>query len=259
MDNVPVEERRPDAFVPIRPAYMAKMANSSPATISRHLRRLEENGIIERKIETVYDAERESFISQTFVRPKVDLADPTVLVVPSEHGGSRKVRCVKPGCGSSNIVDKIERICLDCNTPQSEVKYVPINEPDDLTDETAYASAIEAEQTASERAISSCAPISNVPVLETTNGSDLVGLQDEIAVAVPPLIEETLDLTTAIRAADRYSPAEDEGRFAYKSALAWLHRDQPIKAEAYLDRIKEPQARAIVEHLVARGAQGVLA
>lgn len=252
LDNVPAEQRRPDAFVPIRPAYMAKMANSSPATVSRHLKRLEDNGIIERKVETVYDAEKEQFFSQTFVRPKVNLLDPSVLVVPSEHGGSRKVRCIKPDCNSTNIVDKIERICLDCNTPQGEVKFVPINEPEDLTDEAAYADAIATEEP-SERAISSCVPISNVPDTKTTTGSDPIELQDEIPPAVvPPLIEETLDLVTAIRAADRYSPAEDAGRFAYKTALAWLNRRQPVKAEALLDRIIEPQARAIVAHLAGR-------
>lgn len=249
LDNVPVEQRRPDAFVPIRPAYMAKMANSSPATVSRHLRRLEDNGIIERKVETVYDAEREQFFSQTFVRPKVNLSDPSVLVVPSEHGGNRQVRCIKPGCGSSNIVDKIQRVCLDCNTPQGEVRMVLVNEPDDLTEEAAYQAAV---NEASEPAISSCVPISNVPDLETTNGSDPIELQDEIAVAVPSAIRDTRDLVTAIRAADQYSPSEDAGRFAYKTALTWLNRNQPVKAEALLDRIQEPRARAIVAHLAGR-------
>ena len=72
---------------------------------------------------------------------------------------------------------------------------------------------------------------------------------------MPPIIEETLDLVTAIRAADQYSPSEAAGRFAYKSALNWLNRHEPVKAEALLDRIRDPQAYAIVAHLTSREAK----
>lgn len=193
IERVPVEDRRADAFVPVRPAYMATMARSSAPTISRHLRRLEDNGIIERKVETTSvrgeDGEMR-FISQTFVRPKVDLADPSVLIVPSSHGGTRKVRCINTDCGSSNIVDKIQRICLDCNTQQGDIKYEYINEVEesdveDLGDPAVYAAAVAAENGASELAISSCSPISNDPDTKTTNGNTPIGLQDEIAPRTP--------------------------------------------------------------------------
>jgi hypothetical protein len=72
--------------------------------------------------------------------------------------------------------------------------------------------------------------------------------------SVPPHIEETLDLTTAIRAADRYSPPDELGRFAFKRALMLLHKHDADGAAAQLPSIEDPQAHAIVAHLAARHA-----
>jgi hypothetical protein len=73
-------------------------------------------------------------------------------------------------------------------------------------------------------------------------------------IAIPPIIEETLDLTTAIRAADRYSPPDELGRYAFKLALVLLHKHDADGAAAQLPRIHDSQARAIVAHLTARHA-----
>ena len=99
--------------------------------------------------------------------------------------------------------------------------------------------------------------------IETAQG-DAGGIQDEtevvplltsvssLPVAVPIVLEETLDLITAIRLADTFSPGEEYGRMAYKTALNWLYRSEPQKALGRIGDIPDPPARAIIEHLAAR-------
>jgi hypothetical protein len=72
--------------------------------------------------------------------------------------------------------------------------------------------------------------------------------------SVPPHIEEAPDLATAIRAADKYSPPDELGRYAFKSALVLLHKHDATGAAAQLPGIQDPQAYAIVAHLAARHA-----
>jgi len=142
IERVPIEDRDPEQFIPVRPSYMAACANSSPSTVGRHLQRLEKQGYIERRVETKYNHEAGTFVSQTSIRPLVDLSNPGALVVPSEHGGSRKPYCRT--CGSSKILKVTTIECEDCET-----KEVIGREP---LDQETYADAIIAEDASVEDA-----------------------------------------------------------------------------------------------------------
>jgi DNA-binding transcriptional ArsR family regulator len=174
LDRVPVEEREPDQFVRIRPALMASYTNSSPSTISRHLKRLEDRGIIERHTSRSFDTEHELWISETFVRPCVDLTDPTVLVIPSEHGGKRK-RC--PACLSENLVREIRVYCADCEeTIEQHVDLVNTVSPPELQD-----AIQESAPPLNDHSPLNCIPSSNRLTIDVTPaGQSTSELQDAI-------------------------------------------------------------------------------
>jgi|GEM_PF-6718461 len=202
LERVPVEERDPDQYIPVRPSYMAACANSSAPTVGRHLKRLEAQGYIERRVETKFDREAGTFVSQTFVRPLVDLSNPAALVVPSEHGGSRAPYC--RSCGSNKIVKVTTLECEDCESkevvsrePLDPATYadptedVPIDDaPADDAPADDAATFFEQAELANEREKSEAGPSdfimksnSNVPGVNT--GSYLIGFHDEIAESPP--------------------------------------------------------------------------
>lgn len=129
LDRVPVEERDPEQFVRVRPAYMAECVGQNRSTISRHLGELESAGYIEKKVEKSYNPETRSWCSETFVRPLVDLSDPTQVVMPAKPRG--KQACAK--CHSENLKRRTVTKCEDCgheewsdwesiNTSESELQ-----------------------------------------------------------------------------------------------------------------------------------------
>ena len=75
--------------------------------------------------------------------------------------------------------------------------------------------------------------------------------EPEVLTPVPSVIEDTADLTTAIRCADNFSPSDSAERYVFKTALSWLLKD-PSKALDQVPKIADPLARAIIEHLAAR-------
>ncbi|MDQ5852286.1 MAG: hypothetical protein M3380_09495 [Chloroflexota bacterium] len=127
LDRVPVEERRPDQFVKVRPAYMAACTGQNRTTISRHLGEMEQAGLIEKKVERVKDPATGTWCAETFVRPLVDLSDPTKVVIPSKPRG--KQACKQ--CGSEQLVREIKVYCAACAHVQShDVDLVNLPAPD---------------------------------------------------------------------------------------------------------------------------------
>lgn len=127
LDRVPLEERDPDQFVRVRPAYMAACVGQNRSTISRHLGEFQAAGLIEKKVERTFDRETQSWCSETFVRPLKDLSDPSQVVVPVKPRG--KAAC--KACGSEKLVREIKIYCADCECVQShEVELVNPPEPD---------------------------------------------------------------------------------------------------------------------------------
>src|SRR5919202_1569179 len=99
LDRVPLEEREPDQFVQVRPGYMARCSNQNRSSISNHLTIFKDAGLIEKKVERALDPETGEWYSATFVRPLVDLSDPTKVIIPAKPRG--KHACAK--CGSHNL------------------------------------------------------------------------------------------------------------------------------------------------------------
>ena len=116
LDRVPVEERAPDQWIPIRPAYMATCSNQNPSSISHHLSAFVDAELIEKKVERIYDPATDTWRSATFVRPLVDLSDPSKVVIPSKPRG--KQACKK--CESERLVREIKVYCADCGHVQSQ-------------------------------------------------------------------------------------------------------------------------------------------
>ncbi|HSH79512.1 MAG TPA: hypothetical protein VLA19_13395 [Herpetosiphonaceae bacterium] len=134
IDRVPLEEREAGQWVHIRPSYMAACSSQNRSTISKHLKLLRESGYIETKVRKVQDPETGEWSAGTFVRPLVDLSDPTQVVIPSKPRG--RSTCRK--CGKDNLRRKI--YCADCNTVQSDE---PVNPPDsDVQTENQEADAV---------------------------------------------------------------------------------------------------------------------
>lgn len=179
LDRVPLEERQPDQFVRIRPALMATFANSSPSTVSRHLRRLEDHSLIERRVERAYDPEQDAWVSETFVKPLVDLTDPNVLVVPSEHGGDRRQRCTT--CNSDKLVREIKVYCAECETVQSaDVELV--NPPEEAAKSSELQDALQtvAQEMNGDSPLNCILRDKELTIQESTHGEDLSELQDAI-------------------------------------------------------------------------------
>ncbi|HSH78943.1 MAG TPA: DNA-primase RepB domain-containing protein [Herpetosiphonaceae bacterium] len=134
LDRVPREERAPDQWVHIRPAYMAKCSNQNRSTISKHLKLLEDSGYIETDLRRTQNPETRAWTSATFVRPLVDLSDPTQVVIPSKPRGKQACK----GCGGTNLRRKV--YCADCGEVQSDE---PVNPPaSDVQTENQEADAV---------------------------------------------------------------------------------------------------------------------
>ncbi len=127
LDRVPREERDPDQWSPIRPSYMAACSRQNKGTISTHLKEFEEAGLIEKKVEKLYNPDTDTWCSTTFVRPLVDLSDPSQVIIPSKPRG--KQACRK--CGSTGIVRQVRVSCPDCGHAEwSEPEAVNPPEPE---------------------------------------------------------------------------------------------------------------------------------
>ncbi|HSH81928.1 MAG TPA: DNA-primase RepB domain-containing protein [Herpetosiphonaceae bacterium] len=127
LDRVPREERTPDQWVRIRPAYMATCTNQNRSTISNHLAAFQEAGKIEKDVRRMRDPETGEWVSETFVRPLVDLSDPTQVVIPTKPRGRQACR----KCGSEKLVREVKIYCAECEHVQShDVDLLNSPEPD---------------------------------------------------------------------------------------------------------------------------------
>ena len=143
LDRVPLEERQPDQFVQVRPAYMAACSRQNKGTISNHLKAFEAAGLLEKKVARTKDPETGAWCSATFVRPLVDLSDPTQVVIPSKPRGLQA--CTR--CGSTSIVRQVRIHCPDCGHASWSDP-----EPVNAADEAELQTAIQ-EQNAVEEAV----------------------------------------------------------------------------------------------------------
>jgi hypothetical protein len=193
------------------------------------------------------------------LQPAFDNPDLGQFVERKQHGGARTNAGRRPKCPKCppdtavvvRAVKRVETQCLGCGDIL-HTETIPLS-----------AEVIGAEI---QDEIGNDAPISAELIIqdeiETTQAG--TGIQDEtvvvplltsvssLPISVPAILEETLDLTTAIRLADTFSPAEEHSRMAYKTALSWLYRSEPQKALGRVSDIPDPPARAIIEHLAAR-------
>jgi DNA-binding transcriptional ArsR family regulator len=189
--RVPLEEREADQPIAVSYTRMGKETGQSPSTISRHIRKIEDAGFIDVDITRHFDVETESWIAQPVVTPKVDLTEIDKLVIPSGWGGKR-VSC--PECGGTNVVEKVQRWCKDCEAAIGDEREVILNpEPpvemvdvlDDTTGELIATPKAEAQPTDCKMLDISTSSINTSSVLQGSNTQQLA-LRDQ--PEPPPLL-----------------------------------------------------------------------
>jgi hypothetical protein len=72
------------------------------------------------------------------------------------------------------------------------------------------------------------------------------------AELVPVALTETFDTAAALRLADTYAPAENAGRWDFKTSLVLLSRGEHEKAAALAAHVHDERAHAILVHLAER-------
>lgn len=125
IDTAQGDGRQDGEWTRIRPAYMGKCTRQDAGTISRHLREFEDEDWIERRHSKAYDPETNEWTSATFVRPKVDLSDPSQVVLPAKPRGRQACR----KCGSDKLVRETKIYCADCEAVQSQTVEL-VNAPE---------------------------------------------------------------------------------------------------------------------------------
>lgn len=126
LDRVPVEEREPDQFVLVRSGYMAACTGQDRSTVGRHLSAFKAAGLIEKATRRSYDRETEKWSTDLFVRPLVDLSDPSHISIPSKPRGMQGCR----RCGSTRITRQVIIECPDCGL-REESEPVLVNYDDE--------------------------------------------------------------------------------------------------------------------------------
>lgn len=111
----------------IRPAYMARCTGQNRSTVGRHLDTMQEAGLIEKEVKRIRDGKTGGWCSEMYVRPLVDLSDPSQVSIPSLHGGRRE-RC--PHCQSENVAWMKVKVCRDCERTIGDVSYQAVNPPE---------------------------------------------------------------------------------------------------------------------------------
>ncbi len=250
----------------------AAIMKTSPSTVKRAVDIGEKAGLWRKDPEHVetkagYDIHPMRLdLQPAFFRP--ELAQP---IEQKPRGGARPGAGRKPKCADcppgTHVIKKttVEYICKGCGQPidaePARYDVMPDEAPASAeikheTGDEATAQIGQGEEIKHETVYTNGS--TSVSCLKKTRDVDaaLLHSPDQCSprAAVPPIIEETFDLTTAIRAADRYSPPDDLGRFAFKRALMLLHKHDVAGAAAQLPGIEDPQAYAIVAHLAARHA-----
>jgi len=110
IDRVPVEEREEGQWVRVRQTAMARATNQNAGTISKHIKEFKAVGWIDTAVRRIKDTESGAWSSETFVRPLVDLNNPTVISLPAKPRGRRT--CGK--CGSDQLVREVKIRCVMC-------------------------------------------------------------------------------------------------------------------------------------------------
>lgn len=231
----------------------------SASTGNRAIRTLEEHGVLTCD-PTPITAPDGRELMQMRVTPGPAFHDLTQVTpaTAKPRGGARPGAGRRPKCDAcppgTHVIRKttVEYICQGCGTQLLEEppRYKTLTEAEinidfgDQAEEPSEEASAEPEQP--EIKID-CIDSTRIYACRSARGPD-----EQSRPEVPPILEETLDLVTAIRAADQYSPPDDLGRSSYKTALAWLHKREPDKARELIERILDPQAQAIVAYLAAR-------
>jgi hypothetical protein len=115
LDSAPPDDQ---GWRRIRPSYMAACSRQSKGTISTHLREFKDAGLLEKKVEKIYDPDTDTWHAATFIRTLVDFSDPSQVVIPSKPRG--KQVCKNKMCESTNLVKETKVYCADCGTVQSQ-------------------------------------------------------------------------------------------------------------------------------------------
>ena len=106
---------------------MAACSRQSKGTISTHLKEFADAGLLEKKVEKLYNPDTDTWHAATFIRTLVDFSDPSQVIIPSKPRG--KQACRK--CGSTGIVRQVRVSCPDCGHAEwSEPEAVNPPEPE---------------------------------------------------------------------------------------------------------------------------------
>ena len=115
LDTATGEGRQDGEWTRIRPKYMGKCTNQNESTISRHLAEFEHEGWIERACKRTKDPETGEWTSASYVRPLIDLGDPSQVSLPAKPRGLSA--CEK--CGSVKLKRRSVLRCTCCGHEQS--------------------------------------------------------------------------------------------------------------------------------------------
>jgi hypothetical protein len=241
-----------EGAVPLKGAELGRLMGQSQATGSRALRVLEEQNVL--ICDPVPFTHAEGWDGESMHVLRGPAYDDTTQVTPptskkknggKREGAGRKRDC--PDCPRGTTHRKVVSTTVSyyCSTHGLVYEEQIPDEIEDYVSEGGEVNVASQEGDGSldcNVASGYLADDTRPPINVDTPAVD---------VAVPTIIEETFDLTAAIRLADRYSPAEGMERYAFKTALSWLLKE-PAKALDQVPKIDDPVARAIVEHLVSR-------
>jgi hypothetical protein len=195
-------------------------------------------------------------LQPAFFRP--ELAEP----IPETRGGTRAGAGRKPKCADCPPRTRVLRrteityVCDGCgqvlDAEPVRVEYLPDDTP-----------------AAAEFKTVSGMPAANV----ATNGSSefktvsgkhhaaAAGTTTETVLKktldVPAILAETYDMPSALRLADTYAPAENAGRWDFKTSLVLLSRGEHEKAAALAANVHDERAHAILLHLANRAPASV--
>lgn len=121
---------------------IAQETNQNPGTISKHLAEFESEGYIERATKRVKDPETGDWKSATFIRPLVDLGDPSQIVMPAKPRGLHA--CSK--CGSMKVKRHSVLRCTCCGHEEGATEeWVNPQDVRDMEDEILTRQASESD------------------------------------------------------------------------------------------------------------------
>jgi hypothetical protein len=202
-------------------------------------------------------------LQTAFFRP--ELAEP----IPETRGGKRANAGRKPKCAvcppntpmRELTETTIKTYCMGCGECLDEVttyktrELMPDDAPVDAPAANVETNADEfkfeyADETPTRQA--EHADEFKIETVYTSGTTPVSVLKKTRAELVPVALTETFDITTAIRLADTYAPAEGAGRAVFKTGLVHIYHGNPSKALELLPNILDERACAMLVHLANR-------